>query len=666
MKKIVFTQLLCIFTSFALATTYYVKTDGSNTADGQSWGTAFQTMKQATDTAVANDEVWVAQGVYTIAETVQINQAISFYGGFSGSESNLSERNIQGFETIIDGSNMIRCVYNRGTIDGIKILYGKADKGGGIYNNQTEATVRNCSVAECSAESYGGGIYNSFGTIESSRIYHNSVTDSQHDMRGGGGIYNVEGFISNCLVFQNQSFSNGGIMNNVGTVVNCTVYDNNASNHGGILNAGTEGTVSNCIMWKNTGGDYLENGGSCDHSCFRNADGSNGNIEANPLFIDTSSNYLYWNFQLQNGSPCIDSGSITSAPLTDIEGTSRPGSDQLVCMGAYESPDAYTASPPEAPVRLYMALDGDNSDGSTWHKAFTNLDDLNYYITQSNALHDIWVKAGTYTSSTVYPFFIYSNRSIYGGFNGTEETFSQRNIENNPVIFDMENKEMYVMHNSGLIDGISIINGNTSYNSFGGGLINAGIANKCRIYDNHGSGEGGGVLNLGILRNSLIYNNTSGGEGAGILNNDTATMQHCVVYDNHVNGHAYGAGLFSYGDVENTIIWGNTHEGGSDIGVTNDVYIYWGDVFNCCYPEGASQATCIYADPKFVNVAGDPDTWDFNLQSDSPCIDTGFTNTAVVDDYLGVIRPQGTGVDIGAYEYYEYVSSIENNYWNLY
>lgn len=45
-----------------------------------------------------------------------------------------------------------------------------------------------------------------------------------------------------------------------------------------------------------------------------------GNISADPLFVDSTND----NFHLQNGSPCIDTGTATDAPNYDFEGTSRP------------------------------------------------------------------------------------------------------------------------------------------------------------------------------------------------------------------------------------------------------------------------------------------------------------------------------------------------------
>src|SRR5881396_3521599 len=51
-------------------------------------------------------------------------------------------------------------------------------------------------------------------------------------------------------------------------------------------------------------------------------------------------------------------------------------------------------------------------------------------------------------------------------------------------------------------------------------------------------------------------------------------------------------------------------------------------------------------DPQFVN----PSALDFRLQAGSPAVDAGTILSIVLGDFLGIIRPQGAGYDIGAFE----------------
>jgi hypothetical protein len=78
-----------------------------------------------------------------------------------------------------------------------------------------------------------------------------------------------------------------------------------------------------------------------------------------------------------------------------------------------------------------------------------------------------------------------------------------------------------------------------------------------------------------------------------------------------------------------------------------------------CFGDGTTGEGNISDNPLFVNVSGnDPTKWDLQLQPKSPCIDKGKLEDAPDCDILGVERPQGAGVDMGAYEYVPPIPSI--------
>lgn len=59
---------------------YYVRTTGSDSNDGLSWGTAFKTITKALSTATAGKEIWVAAGTYK--ERLTMTRGVNVYGGF--------------------------------------------------------------------------------------------------------------------------------------------------------------------------------------------------------------------------------------------------------------------------------------------------------------------------------------------------------------------------------------------------------------------------------------------------------------------------------------------------------------------------------------------------------------------------------------------------------
>ena len=81
--------------------------------------------------------------------------------------------------------------------------------------------------------------------------------------------------------------------------------------------------------------------------------------------------------------------------------------------------------------------------GLTWNDALNTISEA---LQRANLMGDsaveIWVKTGTYTPNDSKwngrnkTFLITNpNVKIYGGFNGTEYSISQRNIQQNPTVF---------------------------------------------------------------------------------------------------------------------------------------------------------------------------------------------------------------------------------------
>lgn len=737
MKNNIFLFVL-VFSLFFCASvfsdTFYITKSGNDDNSGAGWNDAFLTITKAMDSVTSGDAVWVAEGVYIEDSRVEIGEGVTLYGGFSGSENDISNRDFLLHATVIDGDSNHQGVYNYGIIDGFHIKNcATGSSGAGIYNNT--GTVRNCDIYyNNSRSSSGGGIYNKQGKVEDCSIHENVVLDTNDGKGGGiynfggevircrifgnfsqynegGGIYNDYGDVTNCLVFKNNAYSNGGgIQTKMGTVTNCTVYGNSAGYFGGgIYSWGLDegATITNCISWNNTNGDIDGDMNTISFSCFGNAEGNN-NISANPLFQDSSENMFNLDLSLKNGSPCIDTGDMMKAPEDDIENNSRPGSDNKVCMGAYESPADFKHSSPKPGIRRYVSKYGNNSDGTSWQNAFNSIKDA--IGVKGDNYCEIWIARGNYLEGEEInvPQIV----SLYGGFYGNETNLFERDMEKYKTIINGNNSHRCV-RNNGLIDGLYVTKGFVE--NYGAGIFNTGKVAGCIIHDNKveyefsyfnvlkinqglslfnkggggiynyggsvsfstlyqntssydsmfGNRGGGGILNLsgGSISYCTLYDNTSIDYGGGI-SNDNGNVTGCILYENSSND---GAGIYQWkGNVVNSTLYKNSASSGG--GIYNRVAgfisntISWGNesgdiqgntenVSFSCFGEAGDLNNNINANPEFVNVSGLEDSWDFHLQPGSPCINTGTDQNAAEKDPDGTLRPQGIGFDMGAYEY---------------
>ena len=124
-------------------------------------------------------------------------------------------------------------------------------------------------------------------------------------------------------------------------VLNSTIADNNPQgDQAVIVFSGGQITVTNSIMWSNafnlqTQDDPCPGCVTVTYSDIEGGYTGAGNIDADPLFVGNG------NYQLQSGSPCIDTGANLGAPAYDINQVVRPqdgdgDGEAIVDMGAFE------------------------------------------------------------------------------------------------------------------------------------------------------------------------------------------------------------------------------------------------------------------------------------------------------------------------------------------
>lgn len=292
----------------------------ANEVSGLVFGTnAFTSIKDAVNTASANDTVFIAAGTYAEGSTILLGSFITLQGDGADVTTitgNYNHRVISTFssstDVIIDGisildgsasgrgagidnlgelvvSNCIisgheamasnsegAAVYNSGemTIRNSSLSGNSASRGGAIANRET-MTLIDVTVSGNSANLDGGGIFqnntNATLTLRNSTISGNMANQNNSSTaNGGGGIANLDGIlnIENSTLSGNSVMrvDGGGIYNEgSANIIHATITGNTAStgSGGGISNFITNSlTMANTIVAGNTASNGPDTGGS--------------------------------------------------------------------------------------------------------------------------------------------------------------------------------------------------------------------------------------------------------------------------------------------------------------------------------------------------------------------------------------------------------------------
>ena len=408
--------------------------------------------------------------------------------------------------------------------------------------------------------------------------------------------------------------------------MNVTISANSGQ---GLRNTYAHPVVTNTIIWGNSEEDYFVDISGMITATNSNIGGGvfgSDNIDTDPLFIDSENG----DFRLGNHSPVIGAGTLTNAPLLDIEGNPRPTPEGTnPDMGAYENPLG-------SPLARVINIPND----------FATIQEG---INESNNGDTVFVESGAYIENINFDG---KNITVLG--ENRETTIIDGNQNGSVVTFESGENENAILKN------FTIINAGGHGNNFGGGIFvqdqSTPILDSLIIDGNSGGGYEGSYGGGGIcviepgskvsIFNSIIKNSSGESEVGGLFScqGGWIVATNCIIADNNNSGVQAGCGSGSNDspiDLINCTITNNSYYGvymlgPSTISITNSIIYnnidyYCNDLSYDLWVGGSlflneSLVSGGYAGPGVIDedeLFCDPQNENYTLAQNSPCAGTG-------------------------------------------
>jgi hypothetical protein len=513
--------------------------------------------------------------------------------------------------TVIDGNSTGSVVrFENGedstaVITGFTITNGSGSRGAGIYCDSANPVICNNLITKNISSFSGGGIQCQY----CSPLIENNVIAQNFADYYGGGI---------------QLFYSGS------TLINNTVAQNDGTYESGVHVGGDSmSTMINTIVWNNTSEyNYPQVGGNISVS-YCNIDGGwpgSGNIDSIPLFLNPNAS----NYNVCSQSVCIDAG----------------------------DPSVIDPDSTRSDIGVYFPFHPDCFNGDVWHVSVDGND------TTGNGSFDNPYRTVQKGINTAFPgdtvlvhngFYVENIAIRHCYLDVISEYYYTGNFEDIQATI-LDGSAIDAVVNLIYCDSTVSMGGFTIQNGFTtntGGIdcyFSEAVLKSNIIRDNSVGTTACGIYceySNPLLLNSIITGNfNSGHAGYGIrCFHSDVRISNCTITN---NGGAGGGGVYVYGGdfstiINNSIIWGNSPQQIYDTGPPNATVEYsdiqggWEGIGN------------IAENPLFV----DPDSNDFNVCWQSPCIDAGDPN---------ILDPDGTRSDMGFF-FYDHPQCDIGNLW---
>ena len=600
--------------------------------------TGVQDIQEAIDGAEDGDTVCVSPGEYVIREPLNFNRLHDPDDPLSPPVKNITLRSEEGREVTIirmaddpeDPNRASVVIFENGETgasliegftlsggDGTVMDGGEGDGewklGGGVLcAGGASPTISRCSISGNTAEGGGG-----FGWVEvgtSPTLLDSVVADNSASRgAGGGGLlwWSATGTIRDCEIRENtaQMFSGGGLSCERGSTLELfgsAIVDNVAAINGGgvfVRESMTKATIEDCTIENNT------------------ASGGSG-----------------------GGLACHRRATLEISECSIFENTANVSGGALSYVGNA------TGRVTDCVIERNAAVT--DSGGGTNCAVNSRLD-----ISESILLENV---AGAVGGGMMY----------WGGSGDVERCQIRRNVSVGGIgggVFCGERssphfKSHTVISENAVFDGAIAL-------AHGGGLAifrsPGAIIEACVVEGNYSEYAGGGVdfwddevrsvSDQSWLLNSIVSGNSAEVWGGGVTSRgfrpSMPRIDSCSIANNSAAERG-GVAKDGGGDptMASSIVWNNTPESAEarqiNCLVGEDPLFVAEPEHDFGRFEDIEIAGFEVRVPSFVERAGD-----YHLREGSPAIDAGFLDLAPEVDFDGTLRPQGEGVDIGAYEF---------------
>jgi predicted outer membrane repeat protein len=489
----------------AAVRTIFVRANAGGSNNGTSWVDAFTDLQGALAAAKSGDTIWVAGGTYKPTTgtdrnaTFTLKNHVEIYGGFAGSETSLSQRNVATNATILSGDigtvntagdNVYHVVTGNSTsntavLDGFSISGGNANgssnlgNGGGIFITDGSPTLRNLIVENNNATN-GGGIYNVTGanpTITNTTFRNNTASN-------GGAIYNTSSnpTLTDVTFTNNTVTSQGGAILNISSnpTLNNTTFGNNtavtggaifnqssspifntatfsgntsSSQGGAIYNSSSNTTLNGVTFAQNratgdTGGAIFNTSSTSNitQSIFQQNRATNGGAIYNESSNNLTLTNVGFTLNIADGSNSVG-GAIYNANSNNLQVTNATFSrNNAISSGGaiYQINNGGGGAITTIITNSTFSGNSAASGSALYNQSFGN----NVFSTSSNLRNSIiWGNGGTaIVNSTGFATTTVTNSIVQGGFTGTG------NLNVDPLFVDAVNDDLRLQSTSPAIN----------------------------------------------------------------------------------------------------------------------------------------------------------------------------------------------------------------------